>query len=553
MVGLNGRQLTALLNVRAKLVMRLFWREKGRIVAAFVSLLVFGPLLIGLGMATAFAYLHLEPPWPTQILAIVLVGMWAIWLISPLLLSGINEEADITRLLLYPIARRDLIASILLGTLFDYTTYMMLLLFVAVGIGFSAVWPIVVVALLLAYWHMVIIGQLAQVLLGGLLQSRRFRDVALVLGSLLASTCYLWQLGLQRMSQYMPDSFDEAWLLGLRPLEILQWLPTGALAKAIALAQLGQWLNVALWLLYSLLWVIVLTAVWWFLLERITTGQNFFQFGKPSKPQQPKPGQQRAINIPILPPDTAQLLIKEMKSIWRLPQRRVALLQGLIFPFIMVGASLAQGDNIAQPSEWAGIALPFYALFIFWFITQNMLAWEEYGLATLLLSPVPRQRIFTAKALAFLAVAGLPFLLIAAIVIATSPNWQSVAGFVTGLNVALATLAVTIIASVLFPMRVNFNPKQTRQKPLIAGGGCLAGVASAFLVPLLIALVALPGVAPFALAAWWQRPLLGLIGSVVASLYALLILWGSIKLAGQLLLEREAELYLALKQSEVSE
>lgn len=554
MVGLNGRQLSALLTLRAKLVTRLFWREKGRIVSAIVTFLFFGPIVLGVAGGSALAYIRLEQPWPTQILSMVLVAMWAIWLVSPILFSGINEGADITRLLVFPITRRDLVASIFLGTLFDYPTYLMLPLFLAVAVGFAGVWPIVLLALLLGYGHMIIIGQLAQTLLGGILQSRRFRDVAIIVGSLVASTCYIWQIGIQRLVETTSESVIQEWLLTFRPLNALQWLPTGALARAVERAQFGEMVDVALWLFYSLLWLVLLTAVWWFLLERVTTGQGFLRLSGSAVPKEKKPRRQsQSRGLSLLPADIAELVTKELKSIWRVPQRRVGLIQGVLFPFVMMGAIFLRTESTIRLPSWFGLTLPVYAMFIFWALTQNMLAWEGHGLATLLLSPVPRSRIFVAKGLAFLLVGGTPFLLIALAMVIFTRSWQSVGGLITGLAVGLTTLGVTAVSSVLFPMRVNLEAKRTRRSVFSTGGGCLTGLAMVFLVPIIMALVAAPAVAPLGLAAWWERPLLGTLGALLAVFYGLFVFWGGNRLAGQLLLEREAEVYTTLKQPEFEE
>lgn len=555
MVGLNGRQLWALLRLRGKLSLRLFWREKGRIISALVALLFFGPIVLGIAAGTAMAYLRLEDPWPSQILGIVLVGMWGIWLLSPILLSALNEGADITRLLVYPITRRDLVVSIFLGTLFDYPTYLMLPLFVAILVGFSSVWPIVLLALLIGYGQMVVIGQLSHTLLGGILQSRRFRDVAIILGSLLGSSCYFLQFGFRRWAENGASTMDEEALLALRPLNALQWLPTGALARAVAQAQAGAWLDVGLWLSYSLLLLLLLTLIWWLLLERITTGEGFLLSGIRWQQPEKKAVRSRSLGFVSswLPSDITQLAGKELKSIWRLPQRRVGLIQGILFPFVMMGAVLFQTESSLQLPNWMGLTLPLYALFMFWALTQNMLAWEGYGLATLLLTPVSRQRIFIAKGLAFLLIAGVPFGLISLVMISFLRNWQSVGGLMTGLNMGLTTLGVSSVASVLFPMRVNLEAKSVRRSVFATGGGCLTGLAMVFLVPIVMIMVAIPAALPLALGAWWERPGLALIGSFMAILYAIFIFWGGTYLGGQLLLEREAQVFMALKQPEYSE
>jgi hypothetical protein len=73
------------------------------------------------------------------------------------------------------------------------------------------------------------------------------------------------------------------------------------------------------------------------------------------------------------------------------------------------------------------------------------------------------------------------------------------------------------------------------------------------LVPIAMIMIAIPAIVPLALGAWWERPLIALLGSLIAILYAIFIFWGGAYLGGQLLLEREAEVFVALKQPEFSE
>ncbi len=551
--GVATRQLRALFWNRGKLAMRLFTREKGRIIGAIITLLFVGPLVLGASIGTAFGYRLLPDHWPMQLLGGVFVIMWAIWLFAPIILSGVNEGADISRLLIYPVSRRTLLGSIVLGTVFDYTTYLMLPLFVAILIGFPRQWAVVLLALLIAYGHLFVIGQLSQTLLVGLVQSRRFRDFGILIGALFGSTCYMWQLGFQRWIENASLTDGER-LLSLRPLDTFQWFPTGALAKTIEQAQFGDWGNVALWLGYSIVWLVGLTAVWWILLERMTTGQTFMLAKASKEEKQKKVSRQRAFNLlNWLPADIAQLFVKELKSIWRLPQRRVGLIQGVFFPFIMMGAFLFTGDSSSEVPPWMGYFIPFYAFFMFWTNSMNMLGWEGYGLATLLLTPTPRQRIFVAKGMALMVVVGTPFLIISVLLANYVRSWQAYTGILTGITMGMTTIGVSAVASVLFPMRVKLEGKQTQQSLLQTGGGCLTGIASVFLVPLIIWIVAIPAALPMAVAGFMERPLIATIGSVIVPAYGLFIAWGGTRLAGNLLTEREAEVFATLKQPEFGE
>ncbi|MCA9921563.1 MAG: hypothetical protein KC421_04280, partial [Anaerolineales bacterium] len=302
-----------LVRLKGKLTLRQFTREPGRILGAIIVLIVFGPMVIAATIGSAIGYARLPDHWPTALLGGILVALWGIWLIFPILFSSINEGLDVTRLLIYPLTQRQLAVSTLLGTLFDYPTYLVIPLLGAMlwGFGRSAALPVVLLALLLSYAHMVIIGQLVVTAIGGILQSRRFRDVSIMVASLMGSSCYFINLGVQRFSENLSSSIDEEAFLLLQPLNVLQWFPTGAGARAIEQALNGAWGAALLWLLYTAVLLAVLAWVWLRLLTRLATGGGFLINPKPREkmePEQKRPSRSRQIPLlSALPADIAAL------------------------------------------------------------------------------------------------------------------------------------------------------------------------------------------------------------------------------------------------------
>ena len=341
-------QLGTLFRLRGKLTWRQFTRERGRIIGAIIVIIVFAPMIVAAAVGSATGYLSLEGQWPTALMGGVMVGLWFIWLMFPIIATSINESADITRLLIFPISRRDLILSTLLGTLFDYPTYLMLPLFIAVfiGFGFTSAFPVVILAILLCYGHMVLIGQFISVAIGGVLQSRRFRDVAIIIFSLLGSSCYFinlaFQSGIERLMDSLSPGQEDAVaesFANFQPLNILQWFPTGAPARAVEQALAGSWLMALVWLVYSAVLLAALTWVWFQLMNRLATGGGFLIGGRPQeeKEKQVKVQTNRRSLLDMLPDDLAALVGKELRSAWRIPQRRVGLIQGLLLPVFMMG------------------------------------------------------------------------------------------------------------------------------------------------------------------------------------------------------------------------
>jgi ABC-2 type transport system permease protein len=549
--------------MRGKLMLRQFSREKGRIIGAIIIVVVFGPMIVAAAIGSAIGYSDLEGQWPTALFGGIMVALWFLWLGFPIIATSINESADITRLLVFPISRRDLILSTLLGTLFDYPTYLMLPLFVAafIGFGFTVAFPVVILAILLCYGHMVLIGQFISVTIGGILQSRRFRDVAIIFFSLLGSSCYFiniaFQSGMERLmdslSPGQEDAFGES-LANFQPLNILQWFPTGAPARAVEQALTGSWLTALLWLGYSAVLLVGLTWIWFQLMNRLATGGGFLIGGRPQvekeKPANRKRNGRSLLNL--LPDDLAALVGKELRSAWRIPQRRVGLIQGLLLPVFMLGPFLASADfsgGISSFPSWFGLTMPLYALFLFWSTSQNMLAWEGRGLPALLLTPQPRWRLFLAKGMVFLLISGIPYLIVGGVAMALLRSWVTVYGVLTGLGMGIASLAVTAVASVLFPIPINLEAKRTRGA-FQSGGNFKTGCATVTVVPISIGVVNLPAGVLLGLAFYFDLSWLGAVGAIFSLVFGAGILYAGSHLAGNLLQEREPELVATMKLPE---
>lgn len=543
--GLDAAKQRVLFRARLKLTWRQFVRERGRIIGALFAALFLVPATIGAGVGTAIAYRRAPEPWPTQILGLVLVALWGLWIILPVFAFPLNEGLDLTRLLRYPLSRRELVASLLLGALLDYPMYFTVPLTVAVlyGWGLSPAMPIVLIAVVLSYGHMVLTSQLVLTAAGGLLRSRRFRDVSIILVSLFGSTCYFLQRGLAELGQryVTPEQ-----LASLRPLRLLQWTPPGAAARAIAQAHAGAWLTSVAWLLYSTALLAVVAWIWWVLLVRLTTGGGFLITLDADGERRPEGRRmrRRARRTPSLlrwvPDDLRELMSKELKAAWRTPKRRVSLLQGILLPVIVGGvALLTDADGLPQElPSWSPLGLPLYGLFLFWTTAQNMLGWEGDGLPSLLLTPVPRQRIFVAKGIALASIAAVVLLPIGIGLIVLIPGWTGVAGVLTTFAVGAVTMAVAAVASVLFPYAVNLRDVTGR---VSTGGNLVTGLANLIIVPIATVVISAPPAAVLGLAYWLGWSWLGYAGAVAGLVYGVVVFGVGTALAGRLLVRREPE------------
>lgn len=542
LLGLDAERQRALIGLRLRLLQRQFEREPGRMVGFIVFLVVFGPLVLLLAAISAFIYVAAPDPWPVQAVGIVLTGLWLAWIALPLFAFRTNEGLDLSRLLVYPLSTRDLIASALLGTLLDGPSYVTLPFFLAILIGwFDQPWllPVVIFVLLLAYGLMMVTGQLVLTASMGLLRSRRFRDLSLVVFSLLGSSCYL----INRLLESWARATDATTLRTLEPLLALRWLPPGACAQAVAVAEHGDWLGAGLWLSYATVWLAVLIWAWWKLLLRLTTGVATWTLPAPAmaptRRQFHTSDAIAAIGFAWLPTPTQVMLVKEFKLTWRVPQRRIGLLQSVLAPFaLIVAIFFGEMDALSRLPEWTAAGLPAIMLFAAWGLSTNMLGMESRGLATLLLTPAPRQQLLLGKGLAYTLMALAPTTLYAAVLAATTHSFLIIVGLLAGISTALIVVAVNMVAAVYYSYPFDEN-STVRQR---SGGGWRTGLVQIVAVPLVMAIAAAPATLPVLAGMWWKLSLaVTVIGALAGLAYAALVFGWMTRYAGKALTTREAE------------
>lgn len=540
---LDAAKQRALLHLRLRLLLRQFQREPGRMAGFVVFLIIFGPIILLLAAGSAFAYIAAPDPWPVQLLGIVLTLLWLAWIALPLFAFRTNEGLDLARLLVYPLTTRDLVASALAGTLFDGPSYVTIPFFLAILVGWSGtpwLYVIIVPALVIAYSLMMLSGQLVLTVSTGLLRSRRFRDLTIVVFSLIGSSCYF----INRAVASWAEAANVAELRTLEPLLLLRWLPPGACAQAVAAALQGDWGGGVLWLTYALLWLALLTWAWWRLLLRMTTGAAAWSL--PARTSQPHRRTMRApVGAPGLTwpaPAARAVLVKEVKLAWRVPQRRIGLLQSVLAPFVLIGAFfLGDIDALRRLPEWTALGLPAVMLFAAWGLSTNMIGMESRGLATLLLTPAPRWQILAGKGLAYALMALVPTSIYALVLGFAAGSPLVLLGLLAGIATALTTVGVNMLTSVYYAYPFDENVT-TRQR---SGGGCSTGLVQTIVTPLAMAVAAAPATLPLAIGVWLDRPAIALLGTGAALLYAAGLFAWTTRVAGNVLATREAEVLAA--------
>ena len=219
---------------------RLIWgslsRSKFSIVGTLISALILFPVSIGF----AFMVYHFVRDSPSQmpnILKDILATAYLFWFLTPLLGFSLNDSYDPTRLFVYPVRYTTIFTANVVGSLFEMSTLLVMPVLIAL-LAASVSSPTLGVAemllLLLFLLQTIAMGQALTLALLGLLRSRRFRDILIVLFPLIALARYL----------VTPRNFsgsDLYSLLSNPAWNFANYFPPGYTASAIDALRVGDW------------------------------------------------------------------------------------------------------------------------------------------------------------------------------------------------------------------------------------------------------------------------------------------------------------------------
>ncbi len=535
--------------LRWKILARNFTRSTGTIIATIV-LLIFAVLIgLGVGAGTFFAYRFLPTPANTEFLFIVLSGVYVLWVILPLLEFTTNEGLDISKLSLFPLTRGELMVSLLFSTLLDVPTIALLLVLCAVVVGWATSLPLALlalVAMIIFYVQLISISQLVLALLQKVLQSRRFRDISVLLIILLSSSGYLCQFAIRGL--VTPGSFNALTHATISPY--LQWFPPGMAARAIQQATIGHWGA-------SILWLVVLAAIsllflylWQLTVERGLTAADSGGSAKAVRHRQTLgTAAQPSRNFLGLPPQVSALTIKDLKYIRRDPQIQAIFIQSLLSSlFIILYFGVSFFNNTGSTSTflsgpWLIFIAPLWLQLSLFTFSYNTLGLERQGLTTLFLFPVEPRYILWSKNIVVFIIGLVEITVFVTLIAFLTHGWPSLLpAIVIGICGVLTTTGIGNITSVFLPQKVRLARRgfQT-QANSSANAGCLrtlmslAAMAAMFI---LLIPVAAAVVVPLLLHLEW----LWSITLILSIAYAFIIYLVTLFIAAPRMLAREPEI-----------
>jgi hypothetical protein len=537
-----GVQFRALVGVRRRLATRYFKGRKHEALAAVFIPLVFLPILIMTATGLYAAFTHAPEPWPIEILGATLTLLWGMWILFPMFMGSFSETLDLTKLMIYPLRRRELVSSMVVGTVFDLTTFLTIPIFWSVLAAWSkgVAFPFGLLALVVLWANMVIGYELVATTLVGVFQSRRFREFVIVFATLLGVTMWSLHFWIDNVSEQFRVAFESGTLSQVRPLDVLQWVPPGAVARAISLAKSGNYAPAFGWLAYAAVFVPPLMWLWWRVLVRVTMQGGMLFVLKEGKRRRER------VRVEDTRPQTgfAIMVTKELRIWWRAPRLRMQLFQALLMP-IVFAFLFARGETPGEAIAFAP------AIFVFMATTMaynNVLGSESHGIATVLISPLRRERIFQAKAAAFGTVIAIPYVLGVVAALILTPGPLTVAGAFAGICVVLVALTVFNFASTLFPWPMPDDAKRGFGNREGGFQAMVAMVLSVFAVGVVVSPVGLLLVA----AAIGGKTTPAIVVSIVSVFYGALVFYFGTKGVARTFMSREPDIYQALKPKQQS-
>lgn len=399
----------------------------------------------------------------------VLLGVHLMWILSPLVGIALGDAYDVSRLLVYPISRRTLLSGLLGSTVLDLPVLLMVptLAVVAFAVpGPPAAGGVAVLAVALFFTHAVALNQAIGVATAGAAQSRRLRDLVIVLAPLvLVVMLFALQVAGRRGMRFDIEQFlnSPAW-------QAAAWLPPGFASRAIEAAHRGDWMQSAGLLagLAALAAVSVMALSW--TLRRTYEGAGVAG-GRMVRPGRRSGWRVRPVLGSLLPDPIGAIVGKELRVAVRDPFFKSRVLN-LVYLLALVYFPIVA---FRPPADFFVFALaPAAAILLFGQmpILGNLFGSDGEASSLLFQSPCRRRDILLGKNLALLTILFPLNAALMAALAALTGQVQALPGVLFSVALGFVVMAgVGNFLSVWFPLRVVTQQGRLQQHSFARGCG----------------------------------------------------------------------------------
>jgi len=271
-----------------------------------------------------FAVLAAGPPAGEDRLTVVVltfVALWVGWATIPLLAFGTDETLDPAHLALLPLTRGQTIAGLTVASAVGVVPVACLLGLTGTVVGYgttAGAMAIIAAVVVLLLALCIATSRALTTALSSALRSRRWRDVTMVVVSLLGLLVGWGRFLVGDLVERVGDDVPA------QAAEVLQWTPPGLLARAVADAADGA-VAAPVAVLAAVGWILVLVlAGWWLALDRLSrTASTAVASRRTASSLFPRA-------IPFLPRTRAgAVAAKDLRYLARDPRGRSQLVSGL--------------------------------------------------------------------------------------------------------------------------------------------------------------------------------------------------------------------------------
>ena len=431
--------------------------EKG-----FLQLARAGALLLALLYAAALA--HAPESGQGAPLIATHAAVVVAWILFPLL-RGIDTTLDVSRLALLPLSRTRLVLGQLGAAFVGVGPIVTVIVLVGATMGAGgggAKWIVAALAIPLTLLLGVVASQTALAALGAAVRSRRGRDLAGVLFTLMSVSGWIaWQLA--------GRAAEEVQSLRPTPItDVLGVLPLAAAGRATEEAARGHAVLALLLLLDAAAGIVAVAWLWTRAVDRALTGVVDSTVRAPHG--RGERGLRPALLRRVLPAGAVGAIVaKDLRYDWRAPVQRANILAGIVAGGFFGLPLLAHG------ARHGGTLLPYVgapaAFFLGGNLGQNRFGLEGRAFAAHVLAGVPARRLVTAKVIGVLLVLAPIVLAVATAGAAVASAWSELpAALLTGLAVALIVVGMGAVQSVEIPYAVDLTAGYGRTRPKAGRG-----------------------------------------------------------------------------------
>ena len=321
-------------------------------------------ILVLIAAAFGLALLRTVPDAARITITALYTLQFVAWGLSPIVAFGVDETVEPGKFALLPLTPRTLQTGLLVTAVVGYLPVANVLVLIGASIGLSTHWWMLVPALVCAGVQLLLCVLFSRALssaMGGLMSSRRGRDIGLLAGFFVFVAYFAINFALNSASG------PAALATGAKSsASVLGWLPLGGLAQLPGRLAAGDWGGV----LITAVEVIALSAGLWFwwaatLRTSLTTVPSTTESSAPAH-------QTRGTDVARSLFGTARLVgRRDLVLTWRDPMRRMTLMMivllaiawplivirghyavlGVLFPTWLIGA------GVANAYGWDGSAL----------------------------------------------------------------------------------------------------------------------------------------------------------------------------------------------------